>query len=173
MPEKLIPEHVDPFRYAEQALRLSGVVNIATMSRLSSMISANSGQVVVDFHFGIDEQGITLLKGHLQTELLLQCQRCLEPYNYEIIVDFVLGVASTYDEAKGLPECYEPVLTKEGHLALRELVEDEIILNLPLIPKHERQNCKIALPVTDSEVEEGKVKSPFQVLELLKHKQDK
>src|SRR3990167_4414626 len=173
MSAKQIPEYIDPFRYAEQALQLSGVVNLADMNRLQPMINPSKEWVVVELYFGIDEQGLTFLQGHLQARLGLQCQRCMEPYNYEIITDFVLGIVNTDDEAKDLPECYEPVLTKEGHLALRELIEDEIILNLPTIPKHERQNCKIALPVTDSEVEEGKVKSPFQVLELLKHKQDK
>ena len=171
MSEKLLPEHIDPYRYAEQALRLSGEAKLTDMHRLESMIGSQEDKASVELHFGVDEQGISFLKGHLQTRLYLQCQRCLNPYHYEIIVDFVLGMVHTDDEAKQLPECYEPVLVKESHVALRELVEDEIILNLPLIPKHDSKDCKVAIP-TDLEQAEDKIDNPFRVLESLKHKQD-
>ncbi|HLB43423.1 MAG TPA: YceD family protein [Gammaproteobacteria bacterium] len=173
MSAKQIPEYIDPFRYAEQALQLSGVVNLADMNRLQPMINPSKEWVVVELYFGIDEQGLTFLQGHLQARLGLQCQRCMEPYNYEIITDFVLGIVNTDDEAKDLPECYEPVLTKEGHLALRELIEDEIILNLPTIPKHEIQDCKVVVPEVHSEEKIDQVDHPFHVLESLKRKQDK
>src|SRR3990167_4946467 len=102
MSAKQIPEYIDPFRYAEQALQLSGVVNLADMNRLQPMINPSKEWVVVELYFGIDEQGLTFLQGHLQARLGLQCQRCMEPYNYEIITDFVLGIVNTDDEAKDL-----------------------------------------------------------------------
>jgi uncharacterized protein len=172
MHEKLIPEHIDPFRYAEQSLGLSGVVNIADMQRLSGM-GLNGAPVAVELQFGVDEQDITFLKGRLKAKLTLQCQRCMEPFIYEIISDFVLGIANTLDEANALPEQYEPAIAKEGNLALRELIEDEIILNLPIIPKHEPEDCKVKLPLADSGWEQGKGENPFHVLESLKRKQRK
>lgn len=172
MSEKFIPEHIDPFRYAEQSLCLKGAVNIAEMQRLSATTVCASGDTVaVDLQFGVDEQGITFLKGRLATKLTLQCQRCMELYSYEIISDFVLGIVDTLDEANALPEGYEPALAKEGSLALRELIEDEIILNLPIIPRHEPEDCKVKIPLIDSGWEQGKGENPFRVLESLKHKQ--
>ncbi|RDI46007.1 YceD family protein [Aquicella lusitana] len=171
MPEKLIPEHIDPFRYAEQNLGLDGIVKIASMHRLSSIVSSDGG-VTVDLQFGIDEQGIRFLKGHLETKLSLQCQRCMEPFVYEIMSDFVLGIVTTLDEANALPERYEPALATDGQLALRDLIEDEIILNLPIIPRHEPEDCKVKLPLSDSGWEQEKGENPFRVLESLKkHKQ--
>ena len=170
MPEKLIPEHIDPFRFAEQNLQLEGIVKIADMERLNSNLSSNNDIVVVNMQFGIDEQGTTFLKGRLETKLSLLCQRCMEPFVYEIMSDFMLGVVKTLDEANALPEPYEPVLAKEGELALRELIEDELILNLPIIPRHEFEECKVKLPLTDSGWEQGKSENPFSVLESLKHK---
>ncbi len=172
MSEKFIPEHIDPFRYAEQSLRLSGAVKIADMHRLSTTIgSTNDDTVAVDLEFGVDEQGMTFLKGHLKTQLTLECQRCMEPFVYEIISNFVLGIVSTLDEANALPEHYEPALAKDGSLALRELIEDEIILNLPIIPRHEPEDCKVKLPLADVEWESEKRESPFHVLQSLKDKQ--
>lgn len=170
--EKFIPEHIDPFRYAEQNLHIDGVVKIADMQRLSSNLSSIGNDIVaVNLQFGVDEQKITFLKGHLATKLTLQCQRCMEPFIYEIISDFHLGIVSTLDEANALPEHYEPALAKEGNLALRELIEDELILNLPIIPRHEPEDCKVKLPLKDSGWEQGKGESPFHVLKSLKDKQ--
>src|SRR3990167_283922 len=169
--EKFIPEHIDPFRYAEQSLSLTGIVNIHEMQRLSAnLLPDNQNTVRVRLQFGVDEQKITYLKGHLETVVSLQCQRCLEPYKYEIMSDFVLGIVNTLDEANALSDQYEPALAKEGSLALRELIEDEIILNLPIIPRHEPENCKVTLPYSDEGWESGKGESPFQVLESLKQK---
>lgn len=173
MSEKFIPEHIDPFRFAEQSLQLDGVVKLDDMHRLSSSLNSHDSVVTVNLQFGVDEQGITFIKGKLETKLTLQCQRCMEPFVYEIISSFLLGIVNTLDEANSLPERYEPALAKEGNLALRDLIEDEIILNLPIIPRHEPENCKVKLPLQDAGWEQGKDENPFQVLELLKHKRDK
>jgi uncharacterized protein len=171
MSEKFIPEHIDPFRYAEQSLGLDGVLKIADMQRLNANVIASDDTVSIHLQFGVDEQGITFLIGHLETKLTLQCQRCMEPFIYEIMSNFVLGIVTTLDEANALPERYEPALAKEGNLALRELIEDEIILNLPIIPRHEPEECKVKLPLSDSGWEHGKGENPFHVLQSLKHKQ--
>lgn len=171
MSEKFIPEHIDPFRFAEQNLSLEGVVKIVDMHRLSASLSPHNDPVAVTLKFGVDEQGITFLKGHLETKLTLQCQRCMDPYIYEIMSDFVLGIVKTLEEADALPEGYEPALAKEGQLALRELIEDELILNLPIIPRHEPEDCKVKLPLADAGWEQGKGENPFHVLESLKQKQ--
>lgn len=182
MSEKLIPEHVDPFRYAEQSLGMAGIVKIQQMQRLSANVAPSGGLVVpddgvvsVDLQFGVDEQKVNYLKGRLETKLTLQCQRCMEPYIYEIMSDFALGIVTTLEEADALPELYEPVLSKEGSLALRELIEDELILNLPIIPRHDVEDCSVKPPYADAvtEVVEGETRkgaNPFQVLESLKQK---
>lgn len=171
MSEKFIPEHIDPFRYAEQSLTLSGTVKLSEMKRLSENLNPDSEDVEAVLQFGVDEQKVTYLKGHLKTKLSLQCQRCMEPFIYEIISDFLLGIVSTLEEANALPEHYEPALAKEGELALRELIEDELILNLPIIPRHEPEDCKVKLPLADSGWEEGGKdnNNPFHVLKSLKN----
>jgi len=169
MSEKLIPEHIDPFRYAEQGLLLEGGVHIVDMPRLKEAVHDHQGLVWAVLQFGVDEQGIHFLRGNLKATLVLQCQRCMEPFICEIIPHFALGIVNTLDEANTLPEQYEPALARENDLALRELIEDEIILNLPIIPRHEPEACQVKLPLTDSGWEQGKGENPFHVLESLKH----
>lgn len=173
MSEKFIPEHVDPFRFAEQHLHLDGTVKLIDMHRLNATRphAEESERVMVNLLFGVDEQKMTYLKGHLHANLKLQCQRCLEPFTYEIISDFALGIVRTLDEEKALPELYEPAMVQDGQLALREVIEDELILNLPIIPRHEPEHCKVQLPLADTGWEESKGENPFQVLKNLKDKQ--
>src|SRR5436190_2175091 len=65
-------------------------------------------------------------------------------------------------------------LLNEDMLPLRELIEDEILLNLPIIPRHTPEECKVKLPYTDSSWEENKSEtSPFHVLASLKGRKDK
>lgn len=169
MSEHYIPEHLDPFRYADQGLGLHGTVKIGDMQRLNSNTSLVSGDLVtVDLQFGTDEQGITFLKGNLETKLNLQCQRCMEPFTYEIMSNFVLGIVDTLDEANALPDHYEPALAQDGMLALRDLIEDEIILNLPIIPRHESDQCEVELPYQDPGWKQEESENPFHVLQSLK-----
>lgn len=172
MHEKLIPEHIDPFRFAEQGIFLEGTVKIADMQRLVTSLAGDDQRVIVSLQFGLDDQKTTFLKGHLETQLILQCQRCMESFSYEIISDFILGIVNSLEEADSLPEYYEPALAQGGQLALRDLIEDEIILNLPIIPRHDPKQCKVKLPVVDSGWEEANDKNPFYVLKSLKHKNE-
>jgi len=170
MSQKLIPEHIDPYRFAEQSLGLDGDVNISEMHRLSANVVDKEGAVKVSLTFGVDEQKVTFLRGQLQANLKLQCQRCMKSFNYEIISNFVLGIVRTLEEADQLPDTYEPALTKDNILALRDVIEDEIILNLPIIPRHEVADCEVKLPLKDKDWETTKNENPFQVLKVLKNK---
>ena len=72
MSEKIIPEHIDPFRYAEQSLGLEGILHIADMKRLNANVAAKEGSIVrVSLQFGVDEQRVTFLTGHLRNDLNL------------------------------------------------------------------------------------------------------
>ena len=62
---KLLPDHIDPFRYAEQKLRLVGKTDLKEMQRLGDLLHSQAGEVIVSLDFGVDEQGVTFLKGHL------------------------------------------------------------------------------------------------------------
>lgn len=171
MLKKQLPDHIDPFRYAELKLALDGFLYLKDMPRLSDNIIIKPDQtVLLSLSFGKDEQDLNYLKGHLEAKLTLQCQRCMEPFNYEIITDFLLGIVSTLEDANKLSEFYEPVLVKDNNLGIKDLVEDEIILNLPIIPKHSQAACKIKLPVEDTVSTNTNEKHPFRVLKPLKQK---
>lgn len=176
MSEKFIPENVEPYRLAEQNLQIDGLVKIVDMHRLNASRKLESAQpdemAAVEMLFGVDEQGQTYVKGRLSASISLQCQRCMEPFSYEIMSDFALGIVRNLDEAQVLPKPYEPALVNDGQLALRDLIEDELILNLPIIPRHDPDTCEVQLPVADTSWGKERGESPFQVLQTLKEKQE-
>ncbi len=98
----------------------------------------------------------------------LQCQRCLMPMQQPLAVQrsfrFVAGEA----EAERLDEESEDdVLALPRSLDLAALVEDELILALPIVPRHEA--CPEPLLAPDSEPLHVEARpSPFAVLQSLR-----
>jgi uncharacterized protein len=109
---------------------------------------------------------------HLQadTEVWLQCQRCLQPVREALAVqrDFRF-VRSEAEAAAEDADSDEDVLAVSRTLNLRELVEDELLLALPLVPRHEV--CPQPLPQSVPADTAGEVEAtphPFAKLAELK-----
>ncbi len=165
-----LPQHINMLRLSEHAADFHGSLLIKDMQRLASSLYSDEGDVTVDLSLGRDEEGTRFCRLRLKAEVVLQCQRCMEPFTYGIMSDFLHGIVSSEREAETLAEQYEPVVVQDGLLMVQNMVEDELILKMPIVPMHPDVECKVKLPVTDSawnEDEEGG-KSPFHVLRLLK-----
>jgi uncharacterized protein len=104
------------------------------------------------------------------TTVLLECQRCLQPMTQVLQVDrnfrFVRGEA---EAARLDEELEDDVLELPPRLDLHALVEDELILTLPLVPRHER--CPAPLPLQPGvEVAEAPPPNPFAALAALRRR---
>lgn len=172
--DNLLPLKVDPFRSAENQITLQGTLSIENMQRLCTSLTDVMGQVAVNLVFGKDEQGIRYIKGHLDTQLHLQCQRCLEPFKYEIMGDFLAGIVHTEQEAEALPERYDPLIILDNMLILSDMIEDELIISLPIVPMHALKDCSAQLSLMSSsqDMTEAEKDNPFKVIELLRSKRD-
>jgi uncharacterized protein len=177
MSKDKLPIQVDPIRLAENAADLHGKLPVEKMPRLCTSLLSPSGEVEVHVKFGVDRQGIRNIEGHVKAELTLECQRCLEPFMYEVVSDFTYGMINAEDDAKALPASYDPVLVKDGSLNIQDMIEEELIVNLPIVPMHDEQDCKIHLPLfvaSDKEVlPMAEKESPFKIIESLKVKKPK
>ena len=111
---------------------------------------------------------------HLQADadVILQCQRCLLPLDEAVHVDRHFRFVADEDAAAALDdEIEDEVLALPKSLNLRDLVEDEMLLALPLVPRH--AVCPEAVPLQFGELEEGEEKSnPFASLALLRKDKD-
>lgn len=168
-----LPKFVDLDRFVEKAASLHGTLAIKDMPRLVSSLASQEGEVAVDANFGIDKQGIKFIKGSVKALVYVLCARCLEVFVQEILSDFSYGVVNSDAKAKKLPAHYEPVLLTDQNLNVVEMIEDELIINLPIVPKHDLKSCKVKTPVVvleDPEAAEETKTSPFSVIASLKDK---
>ncbi len=75
----------------------------------------------------------------IRTTLWLECQRCLTPYEQPLEVSANYLVVASEEEADAVPledDEYDPIVGSK-QFDLYDLIEEEILLSLPLVPKHE------------------------------------
>ncbi len=144
-----------------------GDIPLSDLPRLFEMIETESAEqqaVEVRFEFSLNEFDCQQVSGTLKTCLVVQCQRCLETMELPVAVNFKLLVDA--DEQMARASGLDCIDSDEGYLDLFDLVEDEIILAVPLITVHEREDCNEYWPDSvDDTVERD---NPFAVLKGLK-----
>jgi len=105
-------------------------------------------------------------------DLVLQCQRCLQPLDEAVHVDRHFRFVGDEDTAAALDdELEDEVLALPKALNLRDLVEDEMLLALPLVPRHDVCPEKVPMQFGDVEIVEEKA-NPFASLALLRKDKD-
>ena len=78
----------------------------------------------------------------LATTVELTCQRCLEPFELPIAERTELMFVEPDEAGTSIPEEVEPVELDDGRLLPARLIEDELIVAIPLVPKHARvEDC--------------------------------
>jgi uncharacterized protein len=151
----------------------------AALLRLATGLTAAAGQVDATITF--DRLGETpVLEVRASTRVQLVCQRCLQPLHIKLTGESRVGLVETLAQADALPEDVEPVWVEARKVDLGELVEEELLLALPLVPAHERGDpaCRAidaiaatehGAPPDDDGGADGVVQKPFaELAELLK-----
>ena len=188
-------DSVEPFALATQGRTIEGKIPLADLTRLSTLArssqsqegagkdtvaSANiEGSVEFTLCFDIDESGAPRIGGNVSTTLRLQCQRCMEEMDYPLTLNVKLGIVPSREAAANLPDSYDPLVVSGDEITITSILEDELILALPIVATHEIESCpqgeafnkKSESP--DQEVDQGKSapamrENPFAVLEQLK-----
>ncbi len=132
-----LPGSIDPWKLASTGGQLRGQLSLASMLRLASLVQAATGAAEMVLEAGRDEQGVRYLSGRIKATVTVVCQRCLSPMPLTLRAEYRLGLVRTEAQAVALPTGYEPLqVAEDDMLALSELVEDELILALPLAPMH-------------------------------------
>jgi uncharacterized protein len=177
----MTPRDFDPFRldvsaFAAAAGELDGMWPLTQFDRLTEVAVAEahdaaSGQVT----WSVRGERRTTRGGEAQvwlhidaaTDLPLECQRCLQPVRVPLRIKSSFLFVSGEDAAAQLDaESEDDVLALTRALDLRELVEDELLLALPIVPRHEL--CPTPLPIGGGEEWVEEKPNPFAALAALK-----
>jgi len=170
-----LPLQVDPLRLAARGEHLQGIIPLKQMKRLVGTLSSNEGDVHVDAEFSVDINRVVILAGKINTDTKLICQRCMGEMNLPVDIDFQIAFVRSEDEMDRLPEGYEATLIDNNTMMLSDIIEDEILLALPSIPKHQDENCSHdvinedwASEKNEPDTENVERPNPFDVLASLK-----
>jgi len=129
------PTSVDPWRLVESEQGLNGTWPLEKMPRLVPMLASPvTGEVYFTMQFGRDEAGAAIVDVALEADVPLQCQRTLKRYVHGLQQTSRLGLLRDEADDDHLPEGYEPLVIAGNSAIVTEIVEDELILALPLIP---------------------------------------
>ena len=166
-----LPLSLDLLQSARRDISLTGRLAVAKLTRLKPSLAADEGEAAVELRIHLGADRCALVEGTIEAELQLVCQRCMKPMTFSARARLHLAWVKSEDEAVELPEQYEPLLAPEGRVELAELVTDELLLALPLVPRHEGgagcgKTAKAAKPKRATPTEDRK--KPFAALASLK-----
>ena len=163
-----LPDQFEPMGLAEAGRDFRGEIAIEALPRLADYLAQSTGQLAVELSFKIDERLVRALTGKLSGQLDLICQRCLGKMDFPLNLQFQLGIVCSEAEADELPESYEILLVDGEPIALSQILEDEIILALPIISKHDDAvQCKGSAVTHKPESQKA---NPFAILKQLNTK---
>jgi len=172
------PDWVTPERAAEGKRIFSGTVSLSRLQRLVPLLVTPDGDARFVAAFRKDLNNRVVIDLKVEADLSLVCQASLEIYDEPVKRRSELVVIERDSEQDGLPENYEPVKTENGRLAIASIVEEELLLGLPQIPRKPGMERVEYSTGGDASAEtapqkRGK-KNPFTVLQgmLKREKQD-
>jgi uncharacterized protein len=161
---------IDSLDFARNGQRISGEVPVAKLPRLLDFLENHQGILSYTVRGGIDRDGIPSLDIRVAGNCQLRCQRCLNGMDYAIRLEthLLLRDQATLDALDCSPdggeeEQFDSILA-DTHLDVLDLLEDEILLSLPIAPKHESGACQAADGGNVPEEE----KNPFAALAKFK-----
>jgi uncharacterized protein len=173
-------QHVDIPAFAADARPESGTLDARTLPRVAEALHlADHGDVPVEAHWSARGE-LRRVRGEIETwmdlqitlEAPLECQRCLETVTLPLQIERAFVFAASEDQAALWDEeREEDVLVSSRNFDLLALIEDEIVLALPLVPRHDTCPRTLRTSVGEEELAAStpeEVKHPFAALAQLR-----
>lgn len=129
-----LPVTMDAWRMVSARRLFEGSLPVAGLPRLVEAVARAEGEVFYTLQFGRDALGTGYIDVHAEADLILTCQRTLDEFSHPVCVDTRLGLIENENEEAGLPPGCEPLLLDSEPLRPAAVIEDELLLALPLIP---------------------------------------
>jgi uncharacterized protein len=155
---------IDSLDFAANGMQIDTQVPFAELPRLLDVLDNPQGVLHYILQGGVDSLGRPVLDVSINGVCQLRCQRCLNGMDYEIQhkARLLLCDQAALDVLEDEEE-FDGILA-DAHLDVLALLEDEILLSLPIAPKHESGTCQVA----EGEGKQKDERHLFAALEKLK-----
>lgn len=154
---------IDSLEFARTGQQMQGEVTVAQLTRLADSLFDAGGYLKFTLAGGCDAERRPRLNLKVEGEVNLRCQRCLGKLAYSVAAESSLlvltadagGDTAEFDDLDGIPA--------DPHIEVRALVEDEVLLAIPIAPRHPEAQCSAAVKTA----RDGAA-SPFAALAMLR-----
>ncbi len=133
----MLPKQIDPIHLAQQSVVLKGEISFEDMPRLQNGLYDKQGEATFEWSFTQDNDKRTFIQGWIRATVGLVCQRCLQPVMWVINQNIGLMLLTQQLTEDDLPDGYEALELEHNPVQLISLVEDELILALPIVAFHD------------------------------------
>lgn len=141
---KPLPTRFNPDLMARDGTRYAATVPLAQFKRFVPILASMEGDVHASAVFSRRKDHI-VVTGELRAQVQVQCQRCLDVFLMPIDSRYELIFVDSEAAAADLPDNLDPVITDDnGQIHVVDLLEDEIILQVPLVTRHPEGQCVAA-----------------------------
>jgi len=158
---------IDSLEFARGQEQLGGSLAVVDLKRLEDVLFDTQGSLDYELRGTRDARNRPQIEVKVAGQLHLLCQRCLGLLRHEVRVDSQLVVVPRGvlpDDDLNDPEAPD-LIEAIPELKVAALVEDEVLLSLPLAPRHPEGECQGRLEKHD---DAGGAPSPFAQLAALK-----
>ena len=156
---------IDSLEFARKSQEIYGTIAASDLPRLHDALFSAAGELQYQLSGGLSDERKPQLRLRVQGSLRLSCQRCLEAMELKLDLDSSFIIVP--DEASMPLAEVEPddedYLVANVQMRIAELIEDEVLLGLPLAPTHSTETCSASAKLNTL-----KKVSPFAVLHGLK-----
>lgn len=163
-----LPESVDVGRSVATQRRFEGSLPLSAFARLQPSLVDTQGEVAFALEFGRGAYGGSCVTVRIETGLPLLCQRTLKRFLFAVSIHQRLGIIAREEDEAALPADYEALLATDGQVKPLEVIEDELIMALPLIAVDPESEGSAVQGWDQEGGGEGQQTSPFSVLKQWK-----
>lgn len=155
--------YIDNVDFARKSLKIHGIIDVFNFLRLKDALASDSGQVEVNLQGWVDSFDKPMLELRVRGQLELKCHRCSKGVEFPVDFRYVYQIVTDDLVAMGDEDGDDvDFLESEHQMSLLELVEDELIVSLPIAPTHS-PDCEALYTLPKEDLD-----NPFAVLAKLK-----
>ncbi len=165
-----LPDRLDLLAAAEAGRLLRGSMPLVRLQRVLPALKSSDGELQVELELGKALDGTRFMAGTIHGAVELQCQRCLNTMGLPLSLEFRLGIVQDHADVHRLHECYEPLVVGSEPTMLAEIVTDEVLLALPLVPAHADDGRCQEFVKDYQPPQSAKRENPFAMLAELRQK---
>jgi uncharacterized protein len=150
--------------------KFAGELSKEKFNRLQALLVEGYFSVSAELHFSIGDRGHKMIEGAVEAQVSVACQRCLKPLELTLVDDIRLALVQDEEAAAKLDGEIEPWIEAEYRLDPANIVEEQLLLAMPLAAYHDQDECQIELPSSNADEAPSAERepNPFAILKELK-----